>query len=439
MPLEFSRENKETLPDADLLSLSPGGASFGKTNVSVPPKFDAVLKWQTFQDPLADRHLLISNSVESKLKLFDQNSVDTLRLYHNDRGYLTTKPQILLSYRTRRLKNSDLVFFWAFPSNELADASFSDNGIRFVAGVPGQPISAYFSANVTGNLFYLTIVLRCDAGGESITRPEEVIEYFRTNLRTIDVHHSYDSDGSGFVRLDEEWKRFTIDYDQLLPRQPLYDPLFTALMWQGTYRNCWTKWKIRMVHNHPDTLLPYLMPDLPFFRNELMSQEATWTEDEALYRDVRSGNIHVPRYWGQKPMPGSSGTGGLRVQPPQFYDCRRYLFSNFPLRTFIYVFEPEYTGDPWHDLAWPRWIKENGKKMPDDRVHLAKDDPNDLLTNRLPPSQWYAGGGNFIFLPCLVEIEGTVYPNKWFKGPALGSGKARLEFVYVDYLNYIEL
>ena len=407
MPLELIRDTRETLAAADLLGVSPGGSSFPKQSTNVPPKFAGTLKWQTW-DTATYSHL-----VDKKLR-------NHLRIYINNDGKITNQPSVLLTYQTTFGQNNDLLIRWPLDVDPdiVVIAHYS---IRYVVA-PSQILDVDIVPWFTGHR--ITVYLECDVAGQSVTTVTQLKDFLADAAPYLTTSHPNGSNRTGVVPA-MDW----IVFQSAVTEGSIYDPLFLCLKWEGIYLNCWTKWKITMQHSKLGTNIP-AVTELPYFTNSIMTQSPVFTEAESLYADTTQP-IYVPRYWGQQPRPWTgSATGELSMQPPQFYDCRRYLFANFLLRTYMYVPDTEQTGDPWHDMAWPRWIKQKNTDCPEDTLLLARCDPTEPTT--LPPHMWYKGGGRFEILPCIIEIEGTVYPNKFLKGPILGTSKAKLEIINVD-------
>lgn len=407
MPLELIRDFRETLPAADLLGVSAGGSSFPKQSTNVPPKFAASLQWQTW-DNATYNHL-----VDKKLR-------NHLRIYVNNNGKITNQPSLLLTYQTVFGQNNDLLIRW--PVNVDPNTVNTEHySIRYVVA-PNQSLAGSTVPWFTG--IRITIFLQCDGTGQSTTTVTQLKDFLASYAPYLETSHINTSNRTGIVPA-MDWVIFQATRNT----GDVYDPLILCLKWEGIYLNCWTKWKITLQHSRAGTNIP-VVTELPYFTNSIMTQAPRFTEAESIYADTAQP-VYVPRYWGQQPRPWTgSSTGELSMQPPQFYDCRRYLFANFLLRTYMYVPDVDYTGDPWHDMAWPRWIKQKDKDCPTDTLLLARCDPTE--PTNLPLHQWFRGGGRFDILPCTIEIEGTAYPNKFLKGPAFGTSRAKLEIINVD-------
>lgn len=230
--------------------------------------------------------------------------------------------------------------------------------------------------------------------------------------------------------------------------------------------------------------LPYSIDDYPYFKNSVMSQKPIWTEDEALYKHsaVKGKDVFVPKFFGQKPRPFSVDIGGVAertqsgsnmeplnllgpeplpdvglrmdlegpeidtlfsgareqgflgenpktqdfgasTQPPQFFDCRRYLMVNWKRRSFLYDEEaPFVTGDWWHNMSFPRYLKRKGKSLPNDNSYEARTSTEDNST----PTKTDIGGGTCLIGPCSFRIKGEVYGNANLVGPILATQYANL-------------
>lgn len=217
------------------------------------------------------------------------------------------------------------------------------------------------------------------------------------------------------------------------PAHPaFFKHMLGVLMWKGVFQSCWTKWKLTVDVTDPFPGPGLTFPDnsfeLPYHTNRMMAPTAAWSPDEALYRDLKRGEpVTVPRWWGQQPRPWGGG-GTDAKYPPQFFDCRRYLFCQFLHRTYMYAPGPHEppTNNNWEDLAWPKWTKYKGRELPMDTSFFAGADPNEPL-----PHPKYRGGAPFRPLYCVVNIRGEVYPNKELRGKPLGRDFATLEIADV--------
>lgn len=430
MPLQLERENIKSLPPVEMLALSPGGTAFMKERTTfIEPEFDAKLEWQVWSND-TKQHLVppyAQTRIQPELDYDDPTHRKHLRLYINRSNNIVPKPSLMMIFQTSFGNNNDLRFIWPLPGLNLNYMEPEQYAMSYLVA-PNQELTidlvptvpTYLTTIYIGT--HIVVKLACDPAGNSITTPQQLREKLAEVLPDLHTAHVIDSDESGILPPMPRTQFSAIVSDPYT-----YDPLFLALMWKGKYINCWTKWKIRLQHSTIGTTLPMSI-ELPYFKHDTMSQSPTWSEEEALYNDLQPP-FYVPRYWGQKPRPWESSHGALSKQPPQLYDCRRYLFGNFLLRTFLYVPEPEYTGNPWYDLAWPRWLKEKRVPPPPDTSIPARADPHE--PTYLPQQQWFKGGGTFRVLPCTVDIEAEVYTNKYFKGKILGKEKVLLEIVHV--------